>query len=604
MSSLVLHTTVHAAELDQPLDGRYQVVQLLSDQLWGRICLALDLHRPSHPKCIIQQLIAIPAIANYRALIGYPFARESAILEHLGNHAQIPSLLASFEDEFGFYVVSEFIQGQALSLALQAGHPWPTEQVMQLLLDGLEPLAVAHSYGVRHGNLQPNSLIRRWEDNRLMLVNFNTIKQIQLSLLTRHTLFTVDVSAYEPEEQTQGFPRLASDVYAMGMMGIQALTGLHPLQFESDPQTGDWCWQSYCRDRSSLATEFVQILSRMVRHDYTQRYPSAKEALQAVQQLIQRQPIPLTPTATSSALVPMPRPPVQPFPQWYRTLVVAIAQPSARLGMGIAASLMIAGGYALTHANSSIHQDAQVQDAATRLLERAYAQAHAKDFTGAIANLKQISQDATVYPLAQRKIQEYSEKETTRANAVLEQAFLQAEQKDFAGALTTLQQIPSGTGAAAIAQEKQAEYTEKQGIQAEVLFQQASNQAIAGDLPAALALLHSIPAGSSIDMSIQRAIAAYREQLERQDEHWLQAAIEQANRGEVAAALSSLQQVLLGTSTYAQGWEKMVSYAEKQNRQHPENVAATATPIYHNLNPGSYLQEIAPMTGQDRSPRQ
>ncbi len=52
-------------------------------------------------------------------------------------------------------------------------------------------------------------------------------------------------------EQGQGKPRPNSDIYSLGIIGIQSLTGLHPINFEEDPDTGEISWQHQANVSSS-----------------------------------------------------------------------------------------------------------------------------------------------------------------------------------------------------------------------------------------------------------------------------------------------------------------------------------------------------------------
>jgi serine/threonine protein kinase, bacterial len=85
-----------------------------------------------------------------------------------------------------------------------------------------------------------------------------------------------------PSEQSQGKPKFSSDVYAVGMIGIQALTGISPHQLPEDPRTGEIMWRNGLQVSDALA----DVLDKMVRYDFRQRYESASEALQAVMSLI------------------------------------------------------------------------------------------------------------------------------------------------------------------------------------------------------------------------------------------------------------------------------------------------------------------------------
>jgi hypothetical protein len=120
--------------------------------------------------------------------------------------------------------------------------------------------------------------------------------------------------------------------------------------------------------------------------------------------------------------------------------------------------------------NSLVQQATERADAdANRLLHSAYRKAMARNFTGALSDLRQISAGTSVYGTVQEKLREYNTKEEIRGMFFLQQAFNQAERRDFAGALSFLRQVPKGTPAAAIAHKKEIEYREKHRIHVQAM---------------------------------------------------------------------------------------------------------------------------------------
>jgi serine/threonine protein kinase len=87
----------------------------------------------------------------------------------------------------------------------------------------------------------------------------------------------VGTQGYMPIEQARGKPRSSSDIYALGMLGIQALTGVKPLDLEEDEQ-GEIMW-SHLIDTQ---TELIEILTKMTRYNHMDRYPSAQSVLDAL----------------------------------------------------------------------------------------------------------------------------------------------------------------------------------------------------------------------------------------------------------------------------------------------------------------------------------
>jgi WD40 repeat protein len=124
------------------------------------------------------------------------------------------------------------------------------------------------------------------------LIDFGAVKQVsaQTTQLNGHTSLTIAIGSpgYMPNEQLAGKPQLCSDIYAVGMLGIQALTGLPPTQLLADPKTSEILWRDKWRhntprEQVQASPELAEVLDKMVRYDYRQRYQTATEALQALQ---------------------------------------------------------------------------------------------------------------------------------------------------------------------------------------------------------------------------------------------------------------------------------------------------------------------------------
>src|SRR5689334_18098994 len=86
------------------LGGRYRVIEQLGAGGFGQTFLAQDLHLPGHPRCVIKQLK--PQFTDPLSLQTAKrlFDTEAEVLYKLGDHAQIPRLLAHFEHKQEFYL--------------------------------------------------------------------------------------------------------------------------------------------------------------------------------------------------------------------------------------------------------------------------------------------------------------------------------------------------------------------------------------------------------------------------------------------------------------------------------------------------------------------
>ncbi|MBW4470112.1 MAG: tetratricopeptide repeat protein [Stenomitos rutilans HA7619-LM2] len=276
--------------LSKILGGRYQIVRHLGGGGFGQTYLASDLHLPGKPHCVVKQLK--PRMSDPEALQAARrlFDTEAEVLYALGSHEQIPRLFAHFEEGQDFYLVQEFIEGQVLSQALKLQPQLAELEVIHLLQDLLAVLEFVHQQQVVHRDIKPSNLIRQTSDRRLFLIDFGAVKQIGAQVLDPHDAsitIAVGSSGYMPNEQLAGKPRFSSDVYAVGMMGIQCLTGIYPKKLREDPKTSEIIW----RDQVQVSSEFANILDTMVRYDFRQRYESATEALEALRSLTRTAPV-------------------------------------------------------------------------------------------------------------------------------------------------------------------------------------------------------------------------------------------------------------------------------------------------------------------------
>ena len=291
--------------LGRTLRNHYQIIKDLGEGGFGDTYLAKDLDLPGHPHCVVKHLQPKDPNPAILLIAKGLFDKEAETLYKLGKlHDQIPSLSAHFEENGEFYLVQDFIEGHDLTKELILGKKSSESHTIKLLHDILEVLAIVHQQNVIHRDLKPANLMRR-QDGKIILIDFGAVKEISTMVVNAQgqTSFTVGIgtSGYMPSEQAKGKPKLCSDIYAVGMIGIQALTGQPPDTLPEDPQTGEVIWQNQAQVSNNLAN----ILDKMVRDNFSQRYQDAGEALQAILSLSS----PLPPPPPPPPPTPTPPPP-------------------------------------------------------------------------------------------------------------------------------------------------------------------------------------------------------------------------------------------------------------------------------------------------------
>jgi serine/threonine-protein kinase len=272
--------------IGQLLAGHYQVLKVLGEGGFGQTYIVEDIHLPGKPKCVLKHLKTTSTDSESFEIARRLFQKEAETLQQLGNHDQIPRLLAYFEEDQQFYLVQEFIEGHPLSREFFVGHKWTQKQTIKMLIEVLSILEFVHGQGVIHRDIKPDNLIRRASDNQLVLIDFGAIKQLRNQTMIgsgkQNMTIIVGTRGYMPSEQIRRVPRPSSDIYALGMMGIQALTGVHPHTLQDDPETGEVLWQ----DLAAVTPEFADVLTRMTRYHFKDRYQTATEALQVLRELL------------------------------------------------------------------------------------------------------------------------------------------------------------------------------------------------------------------------------------------------------------------------------------------------------------------------------
>ncbi|PZV17813.1 MAG: serine/threonine protein kinase [Pseudanabaena sp.] len=296
------------------LDGRYKLIKQIGAGGFGHTFIARDMRRPGSPACVVKQLKPASDDPSFIREARRLFNTEAETLEKLGRHDQIPQLLAYFEEDKQFFLVQEFVEGQSLYDELRVPLPEVADldnesqdrileslvnidapardkqlsevEVLKILKDVLEVLEFVHSEGVIHRDIKPDNLIRRKKDQKIVLIDFGAVKAMQdanaqiIANEKGESRFTVTIGTpgYMPSEQCAGRPTYNSDIYALGMVAIKALTGYGPTDLPTDPATGELIW----RDKAQVSNGLAMVLTRMVRYHYTQRYQSVREVNQGI----------------------------------------------------------------------------------------------------------------------------------------------------------------------------------------------------------------------------------------------------------------------------------------------------------------------------------
>ena len=243
--------------------GAYRIERELGSGGIGVVYLAYD-ERLHHA-------VALKALRGEAA--GNPVMRERLRREALAamaiKHPGIASVYRLEEIDGALYLATEYIPGRTLREALHDG-PLPLHRALDTTADILRALAAAHDAGIVHRDLKPENILVTVGD-AVKIVDFGIARFDRIE----HTRLTIAAApgtpAYMAPEQLGGAVADArADLYAVGVLFSEMVTGQHPLA-PGDP---------------ALPAPLQAIAERALARDPAKRFQTAAEMLRAVEALL------------------------------------------------------------------------------------------------------------------------------------------------------------------------------------------------------------------------------------------------------------------------------------------------------------------------------
>ncbi len=263
--------------------GRYRVMQQLGEGGMGAVYLAVD--------TTLDRKVALKlsrAQAQGRAEETARFLREAraaAALQHEG----ICRVLDFGDIDGTHYLTMEYVEGRPLSQLMQAGQPLQQRWAADLLRRVALAVAEAHRQGVIHRDLKPANIMID-ERGQPKVVDFGLARREQDITLTGHGI-VMGTPAYMSPEQVSGRPvSPATDVYSLGVILYQMLTGRLPFQGTLTQLTYLIVHQEPeppSNLRSDLDPRLETICRKAMAKDPVRRYGSMAELAGALEEYLQ-----------------------------------------------------------------------------------------------------------------------------------------------------------------------------------------------------------------------------------------------------------------------------------------------------------------------------
>jgi serine/threonine-protein kinase len=210
------------------LDGRYQIRSRIARGGMATVYLATDLR--------LERRVAVKVMHGHLAddaAFRERFIREARSAARLA-HPNVVAVFDQGEDSDMAYLVMEYLPGITLRELLQEHRILTTEQTLDIMEAVLGGLAAAHRAGIVHRDLKPENVLLA-DDGRIKIGDFGLARAVSANTATGAALLGT-IAYLSPELVTRGVADARSDIYAVGIMMYEMLTGEQPYKGEQPVQ--------------------------------------------------------------------------------------------------------------------------------------------------------------------------------------------------------------------------------------------------------------------------------------------------------------------------------------------------------------------------------
>jgi eukaryotic-like serine/threonine-protein kinase len=208
------------------LNDRYKIISLIGGGGMANVYLARDM--------ILERDVAVKVLrfdfANDEQFIKR-FRREAQAATSL-NHENIVSIYDVGEDEDVYYIVMEYVRGCTLKQYIHQHAPLPVPKALHIMEQLTSAIAHAHENGVIHRDIKPQNILID-ENGDVKVTDFGIAVALSSTTITQTNSVLGSVHYLSPEQARGGVTTEKSDIYSLGIVMFELVTGRLPFSGES-----------------------------------------------------------------------------------------------------------------------------------------------------------------------------------------------------------------------------------------------------------------------------------------------------------------------------------------------------------------------------------
>lgn len=210
----------------QKINDRYQIIRLIGEGGMANVYLAYDL--------ILERNVAVKILRGDLATdekFVRRFQREAISASSL-SHPNIVEMYDVGEDNGNYFIVMEYVEGKTLKSLIKKRGALTLPEVIDIMLQLTSGIACAHDSYIIHRDIKPQNVLIQ-EDGRVKITDFGIAMALNSQELTQTNSVMGSVHYLPPEQANGSGTTIKSDIYSLGILMYELLTGKVPFKGEN-----------------------------------------------------------------------------------------------------------------------------------------------------------------------------------------------------------------------------------------------------------------------------------------------------------------------------------------------------------------------------------